>query len=306
MRTALISHPLCRRHKMIDDHPECPERLDAISDRILASGLDLSLLQKTAPKCSVDDIRTVHSSAMIEHVLSSLPSEGLNELDGDTWLCPESFKAIERAIGAGIMAVDGILNDEFDAAFCAVRPPGHHANQTTSSGFCVFNNVAIAVKHAQELGIERVAILDIDVHHGNGTQDIFREDKNVLFCSLFQYPFYPNTPIENNDHIVNSPLPINSNGNDFKLVVEQHWLPKLREFKPQMLFISAGFDAHLEDDMASLSFVEADYSWFSEQIASVVKEIKCKGIVSFLEGGYELSSLGRSVAAHLRALVDSE
>lgn len=306
MRTAFISHPLCRRHKMIDVHPECPERLDAISDRILASGLDLSLMQKTAPKCSLEDIALVHDKTMVDTVLSAIPSEGLNELDGDTWLCPDSFKAIERAVGAGIMAVDGILNDEYDAAFCAVRPPGHHANQTSSSGFCVFNNLAIAVKHAQQLGVKRIAILDIDVHHGNGTQDIFRDDESVLFCSLFQYPFYPNTAIENNAHIINSPLKINSNGEDFRRVVEQDWLPKLRDFQPEMIFVSAGFDAHLEDDMGSLAFVEADYAWFSEQIAWLAKTSNSHGIVSFLEGGYELSSLGRSVAAHLRALVDSE
>ncbi|WP_462152073.1 histone deacetylase family protein [Pseudoalteromonas xiamenensis] len=306
MRTAIITHPLCRRHKMIADHPECPERLDAISDRILASGLDLSLLHKTAPKCSMEDITSVHSKAMVEQVINTLPTEGLASLDGDTWLCPDSFKAIERAVGAGIMAVDGVLAGEFDAAFCAVRPPGHHANQTSSSGFCVFNNLAIAVKHAQQLGVNRIAILDIDVHHGNGTQDIFHDDENVLFCSLFQYPFYPNTPIENNEHIVNSPMKINSNGADLKQVVTNDWLPRLREFRAELIFISAGFDAHLEDDMASLAFVEADYSWFSEVIAKLAKEFGCKGIISFLEGGYELSSLGRSVAAHLRALVECE
>ncbi|MFC0117952.1 histone deacetylase family protein [Pseudoalteromonas xiamenensis] len=306
MRTAIITHPLCRRHKMIADHPECPERLDAISDRILASGLDLSLLHKTAPKCSMEDITSVHSKAMVEQVINTLPTEGLASLDGDTWLCPDSFKAIERAVGAGIMAVDGVLAGEFDAAFCSVRPPGHHANQTSSSGFCVFNNLAIAVKHAQQLGVNRIAILDIDVHHGNGTQDIFHDDENVLFCSLFQYPFYPNTPIENNEHIVNSPMKINSNGADLKQVVTNDWLPRLREFRAELIFISAGFDAHLEDDMASLAFVEADYSWFSEVIAKLAKEFGCKGIISFLEGGYELSSLGRSVAAHLRALVECE
>ncbi|MFC3033171.1 histone deacetylase family protein [Pseudoalteromonas fenneropenaei] len=306
MRTAIITHPLCRRHKMIAEHPECPERLDAISDRLLASGLDLMLIHKSSPKASDDDIALVHTRAMIAKVHAAIPSEGLTSLDGDTWLCPDSYKAIERAVGAGLMAVDDVLAGEYDAAFCAVRPPGHHANQHTSSGFCVYNNLAIAVRYAQQKGVKRIAILDIDVHHGNGTQDIFMDDENILFCSLFQYPFYPHCEVVNNDHIVNSPLAINSNGQDLRGVFEQYWLPKLQAQQPELIFISAGFDAHLEDDMASLALVEADYAWFTEQVVAVAEQCHSKGIISFLEGGYELSSLGRSVAAHLRALLGSE
>ncbi|TMP37714.1 histone deacetylase family protein [Pseudoalteromonas rubra] len=305
MRTALITHPLCRKHKMIADHPECPERLDAISDRILASGLDVAIEYKTAPKATLEDIARVHDQAHISRVYEALPESGLAELDGDTWLCPDSMKAIERAVGAGILAVDEVLAGKLDAAFCAVRPPGHHANQYSSSGFCVFNNLAIAVAYAKQQGVERIAVLDIDVHHGNGTQDIVRDDPQVLFCSLFQYPFYPNTAIENTDSVLNSPLPAGSDGRDFRALVEQQWLPRLKTFSPQLIFISAGFDGHLEDDMGGLSFVEQDYVWFTEQVIAFAKAQSCLGIISYLEGGYDLSSLGRSVECHVRALAEA-
>lgn len=306
MRTAIISHPFCRKHKMIDDHPECPERLDAINDRLLASGLDIAIQQLQAPKAEREHYLLAHDEALVKKVEASIPNEGLASLDGDTWLCSESLMAIERAVGAGLLAVDEILADKLDAAFCAVRPPGHHANQSSSAGFCVFNNLAIGVKYAQSKGIKRIAIIDIDVHHGNGTQDIFMDDENVLLCSLFQHPFYPNTAVENNPTLVNSPLPIASDGNDLKMVYNQQWLPKLTAFQPELLFISAGFDAHLEDDMASLKFVEEDYSWITEQLALFVTQHDCKGIVSYLEGGYALSALGRSVAVHIKALVESD
>lgn len=304
MRTAIISHPHCRKHKMIDDHPECPERLDAINDRLLASGLDVAIEQKQAPKASREHYLLAHSEQHIKHVESMIPTEGLSDLDGDTWLCPDSLKAIERAVGAGLLAVDEILEGKLDAAFCSVRPPGHHANRDSSSGFCVFNNLAIAVKYAQSKGVKRIAIIDFDVHHGNGTQDIFMDDENVLLCSLFQYPFYPNTAIKNNATLVNSPLPIASDGTDLKALYEQQWLPKLTKYKPELLFISAGFDAHLEDDMASLKFVESDYIWLTEQLAQFSQQHSCLGIISYLEGGYSLSALGRSAIAHVKALVD--
>lgn len=306
MRTAVISHPFCRKHKMIEDHPECPARLDAISDRLLASGMDVALQQMQAPKATRDDYLRVHDSALVEKVEQTLPESGLAELDGDTWLCPDSMKAVERAVGAGLLAVDEVLADHIDAAFCAVRPPGHHATREASAGFCVYNNLAIAVRYAQSKGVKRIAIVDFDVHHGNGTQDIFLDDDSVLFCSLFQHPFYPNTAVENNATLVNSPLPIASDGEDLKRVYLEQWQPKLLEFQPELLFISAGFDAHLEDDMASLKFVEDDYAWLTSELAKFVKQSGCKGIISHLEGGYALSALGRSAVAHIKALVDSE
>ncbi|MDK1289475.1 histone deacetylase family protein [Pseudoalteromonas umbrosa] len=305
MRTAIISHPLCRRHKMTEEHPECAERLDAIADRILASGLDIAVTHLMAPKAEMSHYALAHNEKHIERVLNSIPEQGLVDLDGDTWLCKDSLKAIERAVGAGIMAVDEVLGGRHDAAFCSVRPPGHHAYEDKSAGFCVFNNVAIATKYAQSKGVKRIAILDIDVHHGDGTQAIVKSDPNVLFCSLFQYPFYPNTEIENTDTVVNSPLPVASDGTDLRALYTQQWQPKLRDFQPELIIISAGFDAHLEDDMGGLKFVENDYAWFTLQIAQLSKELNCLGIISYLEGGYELSSLGRSVETHVRTLAES-
>ncbi|MBR8845810.1 histone deacetylase family protein [Pseudoalteromonas sp. JC3] len=303
MHTAIITHPYCRKHKMTEEHPECPARLDAISDRLLASGLDIAIEHKTALKADTSHYALVHDQAMIKEVMDKIPNEGLTELDGDTWLCPDSMKAIERAVGAGILAVDEVVTGKLDAAFCSVRPPGHHANQSTSSGFCVFNNVAIAAAYAKTKGVERVAILDIDVHHGNGTQDIFKDDHSVLLCSLFQHPFYPNTAIENHQTLINSPLSAGADGTDLKALVEQQWLPKLQSFKPQLIFISAGFDGHLEDDMGGLKFVEQDYQWFTEQVVEFANSSDCLGIISYLEGGYDLSSLGRSAVTHIKALV---
>jgi acetoin utilization deacetylase AcuC-like enzyme len=305
MRTVVISHPHCRKHKMIADHPECPERLDAISDRLLASGLDVAIKQLQAPKAQRAHFLLAHDDALVTHFENSIPTEGLNSLDGDTWLCSDSFKAVERAVGAGILAVDEILADNIDAAFCSVRPPGHHATASQSSGFCVFNNIAIAVKYAQSKGIKRIAIADFDVHHGNGTQDIFLHDPSVLFCSLFQYPFYPNTAVKNNSHIVNSPLPIASNGDDLKEVFMTQWQQKMTDFKPELLFISAGFDAHLEDDMGSLKFVEDDYAWITKHLCEVATKAGCQGVISYLEGGYALSALGRSAVAHIAALTEA-
>lgn len=300
MRTAIIRHPACRKHNMGQDHPECPARLDAINDRLLASGLDLSLSHLHAPKADKSDFLRVHSLDLVERVLNSIPEQGLSDLDGDTALCPHSLAAIERAVGAGMMAVDEVLAGTLDAAFCAVRPPGHHASGDNSAGFCVFNNLAIAADYAIAKGIERIAVLDIDVHHGDGTQAILRDYPQVLFCSLFQYPLYPDPEIENDEQLVHSPLPRASNGDDFRQLVNLQWLPKLTAFKPELILVSAGFDAHLEDDMASLNFVEQDYGWFSQTMSQWAADNQVKGVISFLEGGYNLSALGRSVAAYLQ------
>ena len=302
MRTALISHPDCRKHKMIPDHPECPSRLDAINDRLLAAGLDIAVTPMDAPLAQEEHLALVHSDQLIQNVINKTPNEGLCDLDGDTWLCPDSLIAAKRAAGSGLLAVDKVLAGDIDAAFCAVRPPGHHASRDESSGFCIFNNVAIAAKYAQSLGIERIAILDIDVHHGNGTQDIFIEDKNVLFCSLFQHPFYPNTAIESNEHIINTPMSAGMAGDDFERAILDTWFPKLKQFKPELIFISAGFDAHYEDDMGGLQLVESDYLWFTEHLVALSKKLNCRGIISMLEGGYNNSALGRSVATHIKAL----
>ncbi len=304
MRTAIISHPDCRKHRMIADHPECPSRLDAINDRLLAAGIDIALTHLEAPLASDAHILNAHDAALLTRVEQLLPESGLVDLDGDTWLCPESLTAAKRAAGSGILAVDKVLGGELDAAFCSVRPPGHHANRALSSGFCIFNNIAIAVHHAKQQGIERIAILDIDVHHGNGTQDIFRDDESVLFCSLFQHPFYPNTAIESNHHIINTPMTAGMAGDDFERALLDSWFPKLKQFKPQLIFVSAGFDAHYEDDMGGLALVESDYQWFTEQLVALAKKLNCKGIISMLEGGYNNSALGRSVVTHIKSLLE--
>lgn len=302
MRTAFITHPDCRKHKMQPDHPECPTRLDAISDRLLASGIDIALTHLAAPLVDEHLITSVHSSTLLNTVKAKLPKHGLVDLDGDTWLCRDSLTAAKRAAGAGVKAVDEILSGRLDAAFCAVRPPGHHASKDTSSGFCIFNNVAIAAQYAKQQGIERIAILDIDVHHGNGTQDIFLDDESVLFCSLFQFPFYPNSAIESTYRIINTPFSAGMAGDDFERAILDLWFPKIKQFKPQLIFISAGFDAHYEDDMGGLQFVESDYQWFTESLVALSKKIGCLGIISILEGGYNNSALGRSVATHIKAL----
>ena len=303
-RIAIVSHPACRRHNMGADHPESPERLDAIQDRLLASGLDVALAQITAKKAQREDFLRVHSEQHVSTVEQRIPDIGYADLDGDTVLCADSMAAIERAAGAGLSAVDQIMADKIDAGFCAVRPPGHHAHPEHSAGFCIYNNLAIAVRYAQSLGVERIAILDIDVHHGDGTQAVFKDDANVLFCSLFQNPLYPNPELIEQDNLVLSPLSPASGGEQFKAVVEEQWLPKLAGFKAQMIFVSAGFDAHLEDDMAALKFVEQDYYWFSQTLAQFCQTHAVRGVVSFLEGGYHLSALARSVEHYLKGQLE--
>ncbi|MFY8274038.1 histone deacetylase family protein [Pseudoalteromonas sp. SSDWG2] len=299
-RIALISHPACRRHDMGAEHPECAARLDVIQDRILASGLDLSLTQISATRAQRDDYLRAHSEQLVSLVEQRIPKEGYADLDGDTHLCPHTMASVERAVGAGLTAVDAILGGTIDSGFCAVRPPGHHASQDHSAGFCIFNNLAIAVRYAQSKGIERIAVLDIDVHHGDGTQSIFAQDANVLLCSLYQNPLYPNPEPVERANLIQSPLPPASDGNALRQVVQEQWLPSLTQFAPQMIFVSAGFDGHIEDDMAALKFVEQDYAWFSQCIGQFARTHQVKGIVSFLEGGYHLSALARGVEHYLR------
>ncbi|WP_105258015.1 histone deacetylase family protein [Pseudoalteromonas sp. T1lg88] len=299
-RIAVITHPACRRHQMGSDHPDSPARLDVIQDRLLASGLDLELAQLQARKAERQDFLSVHSEQLVSLVEQRIPDLGYADLDGDTRLCPESLQAIERAVGAGLTAVDEVLAGNIDAGFCAVRPPGHHASREHSAGFCVYNNLAIAVRYAQQQGIQRIAILDIDVHHGDGTQSIFADERNVLLCSLFQNPLYPNPEPVDRANLIQSPLPPASDGNDLRRLVESQWLPALTHFAPQLIFVSAGFDGHLEDDMSALKFVEQDYAWFSQRLGEFAKAHGVLGIVSFLEGGYHLSALARGVEHYLR------
>ncbi|NMG04210.1 histone deacetylase family protein [Azoarcus taiwanensis] len=304
--TAFITHRDCWLHEMGSFHPECPDRLAAINDRLIASGLELYLSFHDAPVATEEQVCRAHDSAYFKQLVESVPEHGIRHLDPDTAMCPSTLKAALRSAGAGILATDLVMKGEIENAFCAVRPPGHHAEHGKAMGFCFLNNVAIAARHALEVhGLERVAVIDFDVHHGNGTEDIFREDPRVMMASIFQHPFYPYSGADNkSEHMVNVPVAAGTRGDGFRQVVTDVWLPALRKHAPQMIFISAGFDAHYEDDMGSCGLVEADYAWATEQLKALAEECGHKRIVSILEGGYALSALARSAVAHVKVLAD--
>lgn len=306
MTIAFISHRDCLRHDMGRHHPECPERLGAIQDRLIAAGLDLYLSFHDAPLATRAQLERAHPPAYIDEIFASAPTTGIHHLDPDTAMSPGTLPAALRAAGAGVLATDLVMRGEVPAAFCAVRPPGHHACRARAMGFCFFNNIAIAALHALEhWGLTRVAIVDFDVHHGNGTEDIFAHDGRVLMVSIFQHPFYPYCGTENPaPNMCNVPMRAGSRGDAFRAIVSEQWLPRLMDFRPEMIFISAGFDAHYEDDMASLGFVEADYAWVTAELVALARTCAAGRIVSMLEGGYALSALGRSAVAHIKALAD--
>jgi acetoin utilization deacetylase AcuC-like enzyme len=314
-RTGYFTHPDCRRHDMGRGHPECPERLDAIEDRLLASGVGDALERREAPLASTELIELAHERmhvagvrGLAEELREQEDAGGVDHLhiDPDTAMNRHTWNAVLRAAGAALAATDAVMAGELENAFCAVRPPGHHACRSRAMGFCFFNNVAIAARYALERhGLKRVAVVDFDVHHGNGTEDILAGDERVLMVSFFQHPFYPYSGFgPHADNMVNLPVPAYTKGPAIRELVEQQWLPRLEEFKPEMIFISAGFDAHREDDLGQLGLVEADYAWMTQQMREVARRHAKGRIVSSLEGGYNLSALGRSVEAHLRALAD--
>lgn len=307
MTISLISHPDCALHEMGSHHPESPARLSAIQDQLLSSGLDLILQHHDAPLASREQLCRVHDAEYVEHIFQVAPEVDQDRvwLDPDTCMNPHSLSAALRAAGAVVLGVDLVMSGQSKAAFCNVRPPGHHAEHNKAMGFCIFNNIAVGAAHALHAHqLKKVAIVDFDVHHGNGTEDIFREVPEVLLCSTFQHPFYPHTGSNVvSDHIVNVPLPAGTNGEAFRTALETHWLPKLETFQPELILISAGFDAHVEDDMASLCLVEQDFAWVTREIKTIADKYAKGRIVSVLEGGYALSALGRSVALHLDALL---
>jgi acetoin utilization deacetylase AcuC-like enzyme len=286
-------------------HPEQPARLSAIFDRLIASGLEMIVRQIDAPLATREQLERVHDPDYVQHVFDEAPAEGLIMLDPDTAMGPHTLAAALRSAGAVVHAVDLVMRRDFQAVFCAVRPPGHHAERDRAMGFCFFNNVAVGAAHALAAhGLERVAIVDFDVHHGNGTEHIFETEPRVLFCSSFQHPFYPFTGHETDTpHIVNITLPAGADGVRFREEVERHWLHRLHEFKPQLLLISAGFDAHAEDDMSHVRLREPDYIWITRELKKVADAYGEGRIVSTLEGGYNLSALGRSAVAHIDALL---
>lgn len=306
MAAAFITHPDCALHEVGAHHPECPARLSAINDRLIASGIDAYLDFHEAPAANDEQILRAHNASYLAELRAGVPAQGVFHLDADTVLGPHSLDAAVHAAGAGVLATDLVIGGRADNAFCAVRPPGHHATRSRAMGFCLLNNIAIAALHALEAhGLQRVAVVDFDVHHGNGTEDILGDEPRVMMASIFQHPFYPYSGTEGvPEHWVNVPVKAGLRGAEFRDIVSARWLPALEAFAPEMLFISAGFDAHYEDDMASCGLVEADYAWVTEQLRAFAVR-HCQGrIVSMLEGGYALSALGRAAVAHVRALAD--
>lgn len=303
---AIISHPDCLNHDPGPLHPETAERLGAINNQLIMSGLDFVVQHYDAPLVTRVQLERVHDADYLTRVFAMAPAEGYVEIDGDTVMSPGTLKAAQRAAGAGVMGVDLVIAGKAGPVFCAIRPPGHHAERDKAMGFCLFNNIAVAAAHALDThGLSRVAIVDFDVHQGNGTEHIFKSEPRVLFCSSFQHPFYPftghglDTPT-----LVDVPLKGGTSGPEFRKVVTEHWFPALNRFKPEFLFISAGFDAHWQEGMAGLELKETDYGWLSTELLKIART-HCDGrIVSMLEGGYELGPLARSVVAHLNAFLD--
>lgn len=306
MHTAYITHPACLGHDMGEAFPEEAARIHAIHDQLIASGLMNYLLPFDAQPASREQLLRVHAPEYVERVFAMSPATGFVDLDGDTRMNPYSLKAALHAAGAVVLGVDLVMAGQVQNAFCNIRPPGHHAGRASASGFCLFNNIAIGAAHAlQHHGLQRVAIIDFDVHHGNGTEEIFHNDPHVMLCSSFRHPYYPYSGADSgNEHIINVPLAAGCTGAEFRKAVSECWLPALERFRPQFILISAGFDAHREDDMGGLSLQEADYRWVTDAL-KVVADMHAGGrIVSVLEGGYALSALGRSVVAHIKGLAD--
>ena len=304
MSLAYIYHPACSLHEISSRHPEQPARLAAIEHSLRDSGIYAQLTPHQAPAVDAELLRRVHTPGYIDAIVAAAPAEGRQQLDPDTAMNPHSLEAALHAAGAAQLAVDLVMAGEAAQAFCAVRPPGHHAERGRAMGFCLFGNVAVAAYRALERhGLERVAILDFDVHHGNGTEDIVAGDPRILFCSTFQHPHYPYSGADSQArNVVNTPLSAGSDGAAFRAAVERDWLPRLREFAPQLVCVSAGFDAHRDDPLAELGLVEGDYAWVGERIREVAKGSAGGRVVSCLEGGYELEALGRSVAGFLDGL----
>ncbi len=306
MTTFLYTHPACLEHDPGRHHPESPARLRAV----LAALEDLEfarLERREAPEAALDDLLRVHPRRHVERILGAVPKSGHVGIDADTILSPASGAAALRAAGAVVAAVDAVVSKEADNAFCAVRPPGHHAEPERAMGFCLFNNAAIGALRAREVhGLARVAVVDFDVHHGNGTQAAFETDGNLFYASTHQYPLYPGTGAASETgvgNIVNVPLRPMSGSGQFRLGMTQRILPALDAFRPDLVLVSAGFDAHKSDPLAQLLLEESDYTWVTEKLLEIAYRHADGRFIATLEGGYDLAALGASVAAHIRVLM---
>lgn len=306
MATAVYTHADCLEHDTGHGHPERIQRLGAVLGKLKAPAFD-TLVWRAAPEADLAQIARMHDPDFVRESLAAIPERGWVSLDGDTIVSPGSGRAALRAAGAVTAAVGAVISGEFKNAFCAVRPPGHHAERAVAMGFCIFNNVAIGAAEARAVyGLERVAVVDFDVHHGNGTQHMFAADPNLFYASTHQMPLYPGTGSSNErgvGNICNAPLPPYAGSAEFRRAMEDIVLPALETFRPELLMISAGFDAHRDDPLASLEFETEDYFWATQRLCALA-EASCGGrVVSTLEGGYDLTALGESAAAHVRALM---
>jgi acetoin utilization deacetylase AcuC-like enzyme len=314
-KTGYYTHRECWKHEMGPGHPECPERLDAIEDRLLVTGVSDALEHREAPEASLADIELAHdrmhvaalrglTDRLVEEQMAGGPAH--TQVDPDTSINAHTWSAALHAAGAALAATDAVMAGELENAFCLVRPPGHHATRHKAMGFCFFNNVAIAAKYAlQRYNLQRVAVVDFDVHHGNGTEDILANDPRALMCGIFQHPFYPYSGDQHTAaNMCNVPVPAYTRGMDIREIIEMMWIPRLEAFRPEMIFVSAGFDGHREDDMGQLGLTEQDFAWITHRVKDIARRFAQGRIVSCLEGGYVMGPLARSVEAHVRVLAD--
>lgn len=306
MTLAIIFHPDCALHDAGEMHPERPARVQTIQQALEHFPFKSTPQFYLAPFATKEELQAAHEKDYVDWIFKVAPTTEMIGIDADTWMNPHTLQAALRAAGSVILAVDLVMQDKARVVFCNVRPPGHHAEKSQAMGFCFFNNVAVGVMHAlQQYHLKRIAIVDFDVHHGNGTQDIFQEDARVLYCSSFEHPFYPGFDVaKDNEHLLSVPLFAGATGEDYREKVAKLWFEKIRAFAPELIFFSAGFDAHQEDPLADINLVQADYVWLSEEIAAIARDC-CDGkMISVLEGGYNLDVLRTCVPAHVNALLD--
>jgi len=307
MTIAIYTHQDCLDHDTGRGHPECTERLQVIIDVLKSCSFADKLKMLNAPLGKDEQVLLAHTKHHLQYIKDSAPSVNLVYLDGDTILSPGTLNAAMRAVGASCLAIDDVMKGKYSSVLCAVRPPGHHASKNQSMGFCIFNNIAIAAMYSlKNYALSRVAIVDFDVHHGNGTQDIMQNEKRVMYISTHQNPLFPGTGKREEKgvgNIINLPLPPGIEGKKYREIFSSNVLPALEKFQPQLLLVSAGFDGHMDDPLANMALVEDDYQWLGKQLYKIAKK-HCNGhIASFLEGGYNLNVLGKSVEAYLNSFI---